>query len=175
MSSQPWMNQTIVQWTQRLLDSYRHWMGTELLERTGDPELQAHALFESPVVVVSHGMQTDPVLNYGNRMALKLWEMTWEQLIETPSRLTAEPVNRAEREWMLEQARVRGDLDTYRGVRISRSGRRFLVEGAVILERPRCPPATDRASRNVRPLDVAVITTEADITRPPRKAGPGGG
>jgi hypothetical protein len=77
-------------------------------------------------------MQTDPVLNYGNRMALKLWEMTWEQLIETPSRLTAEPVNRAEREWMLEQARVRGYLDTYRGVRISRSGRRFLVEGAVI-------------------------------------------
>jgi hypothetical protein len=33
---------------------------------------------------------------------------------------------------MLEQARVRGYLDTYRGVRISRSGRRFLVEGAVI-------------------------------------------
>lgn len=132
MSSPPWMDQTIVQWTQRLLDSYRHWMGTELLERIGDPELQAHALFESPVVVVSHGLQTDPVLNYGNRMALKLWEMTWEQLIETPSRLTAEPVNRAEREWMLEQARVRGYLDTYRGVRISRSGRRFLVEGAVI-------------------------------------------
>jgi hypothetical protein len=112
------MDQTIVQWAQRLLDSYRHWMGTELLERTGDPELQAHALFESP--------------NYGNRMALTLWEMTWEQLIETPSRLTAEPVNRAEREWMLEQARVRGYLDTYKGVRISRSGRRFLVEGAIV-------------------------------------------
>jgi hypothetical protein len=87
---------------------------------------------KSPVVVVSHGMQTDPVLNYGNRMALTLWEMTWEQLIETPSRLTAEPVNRAEREWMLEQARVRGYLDTYKGVRISRSGRRFLVEGAIV-------------------------------------------
>jgi hypothetical protein len=34
MSSPPWMDQTIVQWAQRLLDSYRHWMGTVLLERT---------------------------------------------------------------------------------------------------------------------------------------------
>ncbi|HET9844783.1 MAG TPA: MEKHLA domain-containing protein [Nitrospira sp.] len=132
MSFQPWLDPTIVEWTQRLLDSYRHWVGAELLERIGDPELQAYALFESPLVVVSHGTQTDPILNYGNRMALTLWDMTWEQLIGTPSRLTAEPVNRAERESMLEQARVRGYLDTYRGVRISRSGRRFLVEGAVI-------------------------------------------
>jgi hypothetical protein len=58
--------------------------------------------------------------------------MTWEQLIKTPSRLTAEPVNRAERQWMLEQALVRGFIDTYRGVRISRTGRRFLVENALI-------------------------------------------
>ena len=58
--------------------------------------------------------------------------MTWKQLVTTPSRLTAEPVNRAEREWMLEQARVRGYIDTYRGVRISGTGRRFLVENAMI-------------------------------------------
>ena len=132
MRSEPWLNPNRVHWTQHLLDSYRYWIGADLLERSGDPDSQARALFESPLVVVSHGTETDPILNYGNRMALQLWEMTWEQLVETPSRLTAEPVNRAEREWMLEQARVRGYLDTYRGVRISRSGRRFLVEGAVI-------------------------------------------
>jgi len=82
--------------------------------------------------VVSHGTEADPILNYGNQTALDLWEMTWEQLIRTPSRLTAEPVNRAEREWMLEQARTRGFIDTYRGVRISGTGRRFLVENALI-------------------------------------------
>jgi len=63
---------------------------------------------------------------------LELWELTWQQLVKTPSRLTAEPVNRADREWMLEQARTRGYLDTYRGVRISSTGRRFLVENALI-------------------------------------------
>lgn len=132
MTSDGWMDPVVVQWTQRLLDSYRHWIGKELIERQGEPKSQARALFESSMVVVSHGTEEDPILNYGNQTALDLWEMTWEQLIKTPSRLTAEPIDRAEREWMLEQARVRGFIDTYRGVRISGTGRRFLVENALI-------------------------------------------
>ncbi|HKY72685.1 MAG TPA: MEKHLA domain-containing protein [Nitrospira sp.] len=132
MTSPAWMDPGVVQWIQQLLDSYRHWTGSELIERQGEPEFQARAMFESPLVVVSHGSEADPMLNYGNRTALELWEMTWEQFITTPSRLTAEPVNRAEREWMLEQARVRGFIATYRGVRISGTGRRFLVENALI-------------------------------------------
>jgi MEKHLA domain len=126
------MDPAVVHWTQRLLDSYWHWIGRDLIERSGQPEFQARTLFESPLVVVSHGTEVDPVLNYGNQTALDLWEMTWEQLIKTPSRLTAEPVNRAEREWMLEQARGRGFIDTYRGIRVSGTGRRFLVENALI-------------------------------------------
>jgi MEKHLA domain len=132
MSSSPWMDPPIVQWSQWLLDSYRHWIGRELIERIGGAEFQSRALFELPAVVVSHGTEADPILNYGNRTALDLWELPWEQLVKTPSRLTAEPVNRAEREWMLEQARSRGYIETYRGVRISSSGRRFLVENALI-------------------------------------------
>ena len=129
---QIWTTPAIMEWSQLLLNSFRHWTGRELLERAGNQNYQAHALFQSPFVVISHGMEEDPILNYGNRVALELWELTWEQLVETPSRLTAEPTNRAEREWMLEQARTRGYLDTYRGVRISSVGRRFLVENAVV-------------------------------------------
>ena len=114
-----------MEWSQLLLNSFRHWTGRELLERAGDPDYQAH-------VVVSHGMEEDPLLNYGNQIALVLWEMTWEELTRTPSRLTVEPTNRAEREWMLEQAKTRGYLDTYQGVRIASTGRRFLVENALI-------------------------------------------
>ena len=132
MSLAPWLDPVIVQWSQRVLDSYRHWIGRELIERAGGAEFQSRALFEWPTVVVSHGTEADPILNYGNRAALDLWEMTWEQLVKTPSRLTAEPVNRAEREWMLEQARFRGYIDTYRGVRISSAGRRFLVDNAIV-------------------------------------------
>ena len=132
MTSPPWMNATIVEWTQQLLDSHRHWIGRELIERQGDREFQTRALFHSSMVVVSHGTEADPLLNYGNQAALDLWELTWEQLLKMPSRLTAEPVNRTEREWLLEQARRRGFIDTYRGVRISGTGRRFLVENALI-------------------------------------------
>ena len=132
MTSQIWTNPAIMEWSQLLLNSFRHWIGRELLEREADQGYQAHALFQSPFVVVSHGMEEDPLFNYGNQVALELWGLTWEQLVKTPSRLTAEPANRAEREWMLEQARTRGYFDTYQGVRITSTGRRFLVENALI-------------------------------------------
>jgi MEKHLA domain len=129
---QIWANPAVMDWSQLLLNSFRHWIGRDLLERVGDPAYQAHALFLSPCIVISHGMEEDPIINYGNQAAMELWETTWEDLTRTPSRLTAEPINRAEREWMLEQARIRGYLDTYQGVRVTSTGRRFLVENAII-------------------------------------------
>ena len=132
MISQIGNNPVIVEWSELLLNSFRHWTGHELVDRVGDRASQAHTLFFSPFVVVSHGIEEDPLLNYGNQVALELWEMTWEDLKRTPSRLTAEPMNRAEREWMLEQAKTRGYVDTYRGVRITSTGRRFLVENVLI-------------------------------------------
>ncbi|MDH5580197.1 MAG: MEKHLA domain-containing protein, partial [Betaproteobacteria bacterium] len=80
-----------------MLDSFRYWTGRELLIRSGPVEDHAQALFDAPFVVVSHGTEPDPILNYGNQAALDLWEMTWEQLTRTPSRHTAEPVHREER------------------------------------------------------------------------------
>jgi hypothetical protein len=95
-------------------------------------EEQSEALFVAPFVVVSHGTEPDPILNYGNQAALDLWEMTWERLICMPSRQTAEPVNQEERARMLRQVEAQGYYDRYRGVRISATGRRFLVEEAIV-------------------------------------------
>lgn len=127
-----WNEPRIVEWSQLLLDSYCHWTGTELIERAGGLKQQARALFEASFVVVSHGGESDPLLNYGNRTALDLWELSWDQFIKMPSRLTAEADNRAERGKMLERAKLNGYFGGYRGVRISSTGRRFLVEQAVI-------------------------------------------
>ncbi|MFZ3166083.1 MAG: MEKHLA domain-containing protein [Candidatus Methanoperedens sp.] len=52
--------------------------------------------------------------------------------IKMPSRLTAEPVNREDRERLLEEVRRNGYIDTYRGVRISGKGRRFLIEKGTV-------------------------------------------
>jgi hypothetical protein len=122
----------MVTWSQLLLDSFRHWTGLDLLIRTGTPDAQAQALFAAPLVVVSHGAEADPLLNYGNQQALDLWEMSWAQLTSTPSRLTAEPMNRDERARMLAVAEEQGYYSGYRGIRISSTGKRFLVEDATV-------------------------------------------
>lgn len=132
MKTAPWNEPRIVEWSQLLLDSYRRWIGKELIERVGDAVTQAQRLFDASCVVVSHGIEPDPVLNYGNRTALALWELSWVQFIKTPSRITAEADDRAERARMLKHARLNGYFDGYRGVRVSSTGRRFLIEHAVI-------------------------------------------
>jgi hypothetical protein len=121
-----------VTWSERLLDSFRRWTGRDLVEREGAPSEQAGTLFFATVVVVSHGLQRDPILNYGNRAALELWETDWQTLTQTPSRLTAEPHNRPERERMLAHATEHGFVENYHGIRISLTGRRFDVEDALV-------------------------------------------
>ena len=132
MNTAPWNEPRIVEWSQLLLDSYRQYIGNDLIERTPDAEQQARTLFEASFVVVSHGVEPDPILNYANQTALDLWELSWDRFIKTPSRLTTEPDERAERERLLTQARAEGYYDGYRGVRISSTGRRFRVEQALI-------------------------------------------
>ncbi len=122
----------LIEHIQCLLDSYRHWTGRELVPAGKSPEERAKVLFYQPFVVLSHGTQEDPVLNYGNQAALALWKMTWVEFTSMPSSLTAEPINRAERTRLLSQVASYGYINDYRGVRISKSGRRFLVEQATV-------------------------------------------
>lgn len=115
-----------------LLSSFANLLGRELVSRDGSPREQAQRLFEAPFVVVSHGTEADPILNYGNAAAFTLWEMTPTQFTQTPSRLTAEPMHRDERARLLERTRRDGYVDDYSGVRISATGKRFWIERAIV-------------------------------------------
>ena len=119
-------------WIRWLLDSYAFWLKRDLIDRTGTLEKQSERLFVAPFVVASHAEAEDPILNFGNRQALELWEGNWEEFTSTPSRLTAEPVNQAERARMLEQVATHGFITDYQGIRISRTGRRFLMKQATV-------------------------------------------
>lgn len=127
-----WLNDPILSWVNLVLTSYAHWTGEELLTRSGTIREQAQQVFSAPFVLASHGVEPDPILNYGNAQALELWEMTWQEFVSTPSRMTAEPMNQAERAQMLQEAATQGLIRNYRGVRISRTGKRFLVEQAIV-------------------------------------------
>ena len=126
------MSPDLITHIQRLLDSHMRLTGRELIARGGDPEEEARRLDAAPFVVASHGSEADPVLNYGNRRALELWEMDWARFTATPSRYTAEAPRREERARLLEAVTRDGYIDDYSGIRVSSSGRRFRIERATV-------------------------------------------
>ena len=103
-----------------------------MIEPCGDTRVEARMLFEAPFAVISGGAEGDQILNYGNKTAMNLWQMDWETLTRTPSRLTAEPMHRDERAEFLRRVRERGFIDDYSGIRISSTGRRFRIVQATV-------------------------------------------
>lgn len=101
-----------------------------------DPRLPAgdryRSLFEAPFCVVSHNTEPDPVFNYGNKAALELFEMTWGDFTNLPSRLSAEQQTRQERERLLARVTEYGFIEDYKGVRVSSSGKRFFIDDSVV-------------------------------------------
>jgi hypothetical protein len=118
--------------TQLLLSSYCRWTGASLLPSSDSGLDDAEVLFHAPFVLVSATPGEDPVLNYGNAAALRLWECSWEELTSLPARKTAEPVHREERAEFLRRVRESGFIDDYSGVRISFRGNRFRIKRATV-------------------------------------------
>jgi hypothetical protein len=127
-----WQTAPVIAHTQTIARSLKHFTGRTLLSGDLSDDKLASEVFHAPFVLVSHGVEADPVLNYGNATALSLWEMSWEELTRTPSRLTAEAPNREERARLLEAVTRHGFIDNYSGVRISKNGRRFRIDQATV-------------------------------------------
>jgi hypothetical protein len=148
----PWQNASSLAQVELIARSLKHWTGRDLLpgapvsdparrhsspspdvaESTAASEAFAEKIFRAPFVLVAHGTEADPVLNYGNQAALDLWEMSWAELTSTPSRLTAEAPNREERARLLAAVTAHGFIDDYSGIRISKNGRRFRILQATV-------------------------------------------
>lgn len=125
-------NDYLAQHVAVLLRSFTRFTGRPL----ADPHLllveQARYLFFAPFVVVSHDAGSDPVFTYGNQAALQLFEMSWEEFTAMPSRQSAEPMHQAERERLLATVVRQGYCDGYQGIRIAKSGRRFLIQNVTV-------------------------------------------
>ncbi len=132
--AEPWLQKALLQHIQLLLYSFHHWTGDHLIPISDHKSALeiANLLFNADFVVVSHGTQADPVLNYGNQQALDLWKMDWHTFTSTPSRYTAEVMERSEREQLLAQAKSQGYISDYRGIRIASNGDRFYINQAII-------------------------------------------
>lgn len=117
---------------QLMISSYQHWTGKELVRQCSADDDLYRALFHAPYGVVSHNTDVDPIFNYANQTALRLFEMNWSQFTCLASRKSAEPVNRAERARLIKRVSEYGFIDNYQGIRISSTGRRFIIEDATV-------------------------------------------
>ncbi len=132
MESAIYQTESVIAHTLCMQRSLHHWTGRYLIPNVSEPADLAQKVFEAPFVLASHGTEEDPVLNYGNNTALQLWEMSWEDFTQTPSRFTAEPPNRDERARFLKAVKENGFIDNYSGIRISKTGRRFRITNAIV-------------------------------------------
>jgi hypothetical protein len=125
----PWLTPGKQHLAACILRSFERAFGRPLLAgsvRAHDPQ----ELFGADTVVLAHDGGVDPALIYANAAALQLWERPWAEMVGMPSRLTAEPQERAGRARMLATALQQHASEGYSGVRISKSGRRFQIHNA---------------------------------------------
>jgi hypothetical protein len=115
-----------------LIDSFRRLTGRELLPAGSDAADTARRIYHAPFVVLSHNTAPDPLFTYANLAAQRLFEMPWVRIVGMASRYSAEPLARAERQRLLERVASHGYIDDYSGVRVSSTGKRFLVRDATV-------------------------------------------
>lgn len=115
-----------------ILSSLFRMTGRDLVDPALSGKDRYRSLFEAPFGVVSHNTEADPVFNYGNKVALELFEMKWIDFVNLPSRFSAEQQIRGERQQLLARVTEYGFIEDYKGVRISSSGKRFLVEDSTV-------------------------------------------
>jgi hypothetical protein len=108
-----------------IVDSYYRLTGKHLLGAFD-------AMWDAPRAIVAHGTEADPVFFYGNRLALSLFEMSFDEFTRLPSRLSAEPQAAHARQTLLDKVAQQGYVDGYSGMRISGSNKRFLIANVTV-------------------------------------------
>jgi len=118
-----------------LNNSLSHWTGGTIMADTQletHPARTAREIYHAPFALLSHGTEADPIINYANLAAQRLFEMEWAEFVQLPSRLSAEKMVQQERDALLKRVRDHGYIDDYSGVRISKTGQRFLINRATV-------------------------------------------
>jgi PAS domain-containing protein len=115
-----------------LVSSYRRTVGREPAFLEHSTHRSAEWLYaQASHCVLAHNTDPDPRFIYANRAAQTAFEYDWDEITSLASRLSAEPVDREERQRLLEAVARHGFAEGYSGVRIAKSGRRFLIEEGI--------------------------------------------
>lgn len=125
----PLLTEECIQEVLLIAKSYKNLTGRDLAL---DKNNTLKALWNSTRAIVAHNRRPDPIFFYGNAKALEIFEMDFATFTKLPSRLSAEPSLQSVRADLLARVSRLGVIDDYEGVRISSSGRRFLIRQATV-------------------------------------------
>ncbi|KFL53806.1 hypothetical protein JM78_09760 [Burkholderia pyrrocinia] len=118
---------------QLLVDSHARLLGRPLVPATVPENDTTEWLYESaPFAVLAHNTDPDPLFIYANKAAQRRFGYGWDEITRLPSRLSAEAPNREERQQFLARVQRLGYETGYKGVRITKSGQRFMIEEATL-------------------------------------------
>lgn len=115
-----------------LANSYKNLTGNNIIKERVEGVSTIAQIWNAPYAILSHGTEDDPIFNFGNRIALKLFEFEFCEFIKLPSRKSAEEVNQEKRAEILAQVSKNGLIKNYSGTRISATGKRFRILDSLI-------------------------------------------
>ena len=132
----PWLSPAACRWAAIIQASHCRAFGRTLLASQSPESIgaasAAQELFATSSPVLAHNGSSDPALVYANAAALRLWDRPWAEMVGMPSRLTAAEQERQERANALQSAQQCDAYQGYRGIRIDRQGRQFVINNARI-------------------------------------------
>ena len=116
-----------------IVHSYRSLVGEPLVAGQQDlPSLARWLYADAPFCLLAHSAAADPRFLYANRATQRCFEYSWSELVGMPSRLSAPPAQRGERDQFLHDVEQHGFARGYRGLRVAKSGRRFWIEDVTL-------------------------------------------
>ncbi|CAM9270656.1 unnamed protein product, partial [Discosporangium mesarthrocarpum] len=134
---QHFVSSETVSWVQLILNSYQRTYGKELIERSDSPVDEAIRVAKEQCAVISHDFlrdRSDPIYIYGNLKVLDLFEYTWEEFTNLPSRLcvATEEEGLLRRRFLDSTRSGTSDGERCHGVRVSRTGKLFRITDVLL-------------------------------------------
>jgi hypothetical protein len=125
-------NDFLVQHINIMRYSFEYFTGKQL----GSPKLSdtenAEELYNAPFALLTHTADDDPIFNYANLTAQKLFELSWYDITKLPSRKSAESPNQNDRNSLLAKVAENGFVDNYTGIRITANDKKFIIKKGII-------------------------------------------
>lgn len=126
-----WQKPLVEQHVTLLVESYER-ICQKKFPATNRSKGLSHGLYHADYVLVSHGIETDPIFNYANLAAQVLWKMDWTTFIQLPSRFSAKVDKVEKRAELLKAALDKGYIDNYEGIRVDTTGKEFYIKNVTL-------------------------------------------